>query len=132
MAGSGQVRHLGRGLCGLIHDVLGDRAWQDPVSISKGELEWVLDKHTIGDGVVGTCGICGGSYRQLVRARKDRKWLSSCETLAQLARCRQQRQKNAGGNWGAQTLLALAASTLGWPLVAAVSAIFDCYGAMRA
>jgi hypothetical protein len=35
MAGSGQVRHLGRGLCGLIHDVLGDRAWQDPVSISK-------------------------------------------------------------------------------------------------
>jgi hypothetical protein len=93
VAGSGQVRHLGRRLCGLIHDVLGYRTWRNPVSISKGRIGMGWDKHTIGDGVVGTCGICGGSYRQLVRARKDRKWWSSCETLEQLARCRQQRRK---------------------------------------
>jgi hypothetical protein len=69
MARSGQVRDLGRGLGGLIHDVLSYRTCAAPSQY----LGWQMyiggdGSHTIGEGVEGGSGICRGAIVSPIRA----------------------------------------------------------------
>ena len=69
-AGGGELGQLGVGLCGFSHDVLSYWAWRCQIA-SASISRRVKDgkggrvKHTIGDGVVGSCSIWTDIVSQL-------------------------------------------------------------------
>lgn len=57
LAGSGQVGQLALSLSGLVHDVLSYRAWENIHISIYYFVENIWVKYTIGNGIVGSCGI---------------------------------------------------------------------------
>jgi hypothetical protein len=119
LTGSSEVGHLGGGLCGLVKDVLSYRTCETFRQYLKREFSGLAIKHTVGNCVVGSCGVCRRSC-QLIWAMEGSGVVvgRSVKHFASVSRMsRAGRQKSTPKEGKPHTSLSLRACTLGLGLV---------------